>query len=49
MLVEQVFFGVYGQEWLQALLGLRASDDPPRKRPGRTPITRPSSNAGSRS
>jgi hypothetical protein len=37
MLVEQVFFGVYGQSWLQALLGLRASDDPPRKRPGEDP------------
>ncbi|MFY9942203.1 MAG: DUF3141 domain-containing protein [Desulfobacterales bacterium] len=37
MMVEQVFFGVYGQSWLQALLGLRASDDPPRKRPGKDP------------
>ncbi len=37
MLVEQVFFGVYGQSWLQALLGLRAADDPPRKRPGEDP------------
>jgi pimeloyl-ACP methyl ester carboxylesterase len=37
MLVEQVFFGVYGQSWLQALLGLRASEDPPRKRPGADP------------
>jgi pimeloyl-ACP methyl ester carboxylesterase len=37
MMVEQVFFGVYGQTWLQALLGLRASDDPPRKRPGKDP------------
>ncbi|HSM73787.1 MAG TPA: DUF3141 domain-containing protein [Desulfobacterales bacterium] len=37
MMVEQVFFGVYGQSWLQALLGLRASDDPPRKRPGADP------------
>jgi hypothetical protein len=30
-----MFFGVYGQPWLQALLGLRASDEPPRQRPGR--------------
>ncbi len=37
MLVEQVFFGVYGQSSLQALLGLRAADDPPRKRPGEDP------------
>jgi hypothetical protein len=35
MLVEHTFFGIYGQSWLQALLGLRASDDPPRPHPGR--------------
>ncbi len=35
MLMEQMFFGVYGQPWLQALLGLRTSDDPPRHHPGR--------------
>ena len=35
MLMEQMFFGIYGQPWLQALLGLRASDDPPRHHPGR--------------
>ena len=35
MLMEQTFFGIYGQPWLQALLGLRASDDPPRQHPGR--------------
>ncbi len=35
MLMEQMFFGIYEQTWLQALLGLRASDDPPRKHPGR--------------
>jgi len=34
MLTEQTFFGIYSQSWLQALLGLRASDDPPRKHPG---------------
>jgi hypothetical protein len=34
MLMEQMFFGIYGQPWLQALLGLRASDDPPRRHPG---------------
>jgi pimeloyl-ACP methyl ester carboxylesterase len=32
--VEQTFFAVYDQPWLQALLGLRASDEPPRKHPG---------------
>ena len=37
MMVEQVFFGVYGQAWLQALLGLRASDGQPRKHPGEDP------------
>ncbi len=35
MLTEQLFFGIYGQSWLQALLGLKASDDPPRAHPGR--------------
>jgi pimeloyl-ACP methyl ester carboxylesterase len=35
ILMEQMFFGIYGQAWLQALLGLRASDDPPRHHPGR--------------
>jgi pimeloyl-ACP methyl ester carboxylesterase len=35
MLTEQMFFGIYGQPWLQALLGLRASDEPPRQHPGR--------------
>ncbi len=37
MLVEHTFFGVYDQSWLQALLGLRASDDPPRSHPGENP------------
>jgi pimeloyl-ACP methyl ester carboxylesterase len=37
MMTEQMFFGIYGQTWLQALLGLRASDAPPRKRPGEDP------------
>ena len=32
--MEQAFFGFYGQRWLQALLGLHASDSPPRKLPG---------------
>jgi len=36
MMTEQMFFGVYNQPWLQALMGLRASDDPPRKHPGHT-------------
>jgi pimeloyl-ACP methyl ester carboxylesterase len=35
MLMEQMFFNFYNQPWLQALLGLRASDDPPRQHPGR--------------
>jgi hypothetical protein len=35
MLAENAFFGIYGQPWLQAMLGLRASDDPPRPHPGR--------------
>jgi len=35
MLMEQMFFNFYNQPWLQALLGLRASDDPPRHHPGR--------------
>ncbi len=34
MMMEHMFFGIYGQSWLQALLGLRASDAPPRQRPG---------------
>ncbi len=37
MISEQLFFGIYGQPWLQAMLGLRASDDPPRARPGQSP------------
>jgi pimeloyl-ACP methyl ester carboxylesterase len=35
IMTEQMFFGIYGQPWLQALLGLRASDEPPRQHPGR--------------
>ncbi len=37
MMMEQMFFGVYSQPWLQALMGLRASDDPPRMNPGKEP------------
>ncbi len=37
MMTEQMFFGIYNQPWLQALLGLKASDDPPRKNPGQEP------------
>jgi pimeloyl-ACP methyl ester carboxylesterase len=40
MMAEHTFFGVYGQTWLQALLGLRAKDDPPRKHPGDDPDRR---------
>ncbi|MBT8340936.1 MAG: DUF3141 domain-containing protein, partial [Desulfatitalea sp.] len=36
-MVEQSFFGIYNQPWLQALMGLGASDEPPRVRPGRDP------------
>jgi hypothetical protein len=37
MMMEQMFFGVYNQSWLQALLGLRASDGPSRRNPGQEP------------
>ncbi|HMK34614.1 MAG TPA: DUF3141 domain-containing protein [Desulfomonilaceae bacterium] len=37
IMTEHVFFGIYAQSWLQAFLGLRASDDPPRPRPDRDP------------
>ena len=37
MMTENLFFAVYSQSWVQALLGQRASDDPPRKRPGADP------------
>jgi pimeloyl-ACP methyl ester carboxylesterase len=36
-MAENMFFGIYGQSFLQATLGLRASDDPPRKHPGEDP------------
>ncbi|MFO7620465.1 MAG: DUF3141 domain-containing protein [Bacteroidales bacterium] len=34
MMTENVFFSVYGQTWLQDLLGIKESDGPPRKHPG---------------
>jgi pimeloyl-ACP methyl ester carboxylesterase len=37
MMMEQMFFGIYSQPWLQAMLGLRASDAPPRDQPGQEP------------
>ncbi len=37
MMVEHTFFGIYDQPWLQALLGLPATDDPPRPRPDLDP------------
>ena len=37
MMIEQTFFGIYGNPWLQAMLGLKASDDPPRRSPGLEP------------
>jgi hypothetical protein len=36
-LMEAGFHATYGSPWLQALLGLRASDAPPRARPGCDP------------
>ena len=36
-MMEQTFFGIYSQSWLQAMLGLRASDEAPRPQPGRDP------------
>ena len=36
-MVEASFHAAYGSPLMQALLGLRASDDPPRHRPGRQP------------
>ena len=32
--MEQIFLGIYSSPVLQALVGLRASDEPPRRRPG---------------
>ncbi len=37
LIVEQMFFGIYDQPWLQAMLGLRASDALPRYKPGKDP------------
>jgi pimeloyl-ACP methyl ester carboxylesterase len=37
MMTEQAFFAFYGQPWFQALMGLRATDDPPRRHPGKDP------------
>ncbi len=37
-MTEQAFFAFYGQPWVQALMGLRASDDPPRRHPGKDPL-----------
>jgi len=34
---EQMFFTIFGNPWLQAMLGLRASDGPPRPNPGQDP------------
>ncbi len=38
MMTEQAFFAFYGQPWFQALMGLRATDDPPRRHPGKDPL-----------
>jgi pimeloyl-ACP methyl ester carboxylesterase len=37
MLMENTFFSVYRQPWLQAMLGLRASDEAARPHPGQDP------------
>lgn len=37
MLTEQMFFGIYNLPWLQALVGINASDAPPRRHPGQEP------------
>jgi hypothetical protein len=37
MMVEQMFYGIYSQPWLQAMLGLKASSEPPRRNPGQEP------------
>lgn len=37
LMMEQTFFGIYSQPWLQAMLGLRATDAPPRPKPGQDP------------
>ncbi len=37
MMTEQIFFGIYGNPLIQALMGLQASDAPPRKHPGYDP------------
>jgi hypothetical protein len=34
---EQMFLGIYSSPLLQAMLGMRASDEPPRRRPGIEP------------
>ena len=34
---EQIFLAIYGQPLLQAVLGLKASDEPPRRKPGAEP------------
>ncbi|MCO6458609.1 MAG: DUF3141 domain-containing protein [Pirellulaceae bacterium] len=34
---EQIFLGIYSSPLLQALVGLKASDEPPRRRPGLDP------------
>ena len=36
-MVENLFMAIYGSPWLQAMVGLRASDAPPRGRPGEEP------------
>lgn len=36
-MTEQMFFGFYSQPWIQAMVGLKASDEPPRRHPGQEP------------
>jgi pimeloyl-ACP methyl ester carboxylesterase len=37
LMMEQMFFGIYSQPWLQAMVGLQASDALPRYKPGQDP------------
>jgi pimeloyl-ACP methyl ester carboxylesterase len=36
-MTEKLFYNVYGQTWLQEMLGIKESDGPPRKHPGQDP------------
>jgi hypothetical protein len=36
-MTEKLFYNVYGQTWLQEMLGIKESDGSPRKHPGEDP------------